>query len=89
MATAQLTKELEAERTRLLELLSAQHDPDRVARRKMQVLEFLRSSTENEKTGVVVLALQEVVDEILYNMLTQAKNSQSNPTLNRRIILQD
>lgn len=89
MATAQLTKELETERTRLLELLSAQHDPDRVARRKMQVLEFLRSNTDNEKTGVIVLALQEVVDEILYNMLTQAKNAQSNPTLNRKIILLD
>lgn len=84
-----LTKELETERIRLLELLSAQHDPDRIVRRKMQVLEFLRSNTDNEKTGVIVLALQQVVDEILYNMMTQAKNSQSNPTINRRIVLPD
>jgi len=80
--------ELKRERDKLMELLAAQHSPEQVAKRKKQIMEFLSSSASSEKTGVIALALDDVLEEMLFSMLKVAESNQ-NTVGARKIIIPD
>ena len=79
---------VESERSKLMELLEAQHDPAQVQRRMRQIKEFLESSMKHERSGIVALALSEILDYTLLGILKGAQGIQ-NATGAKRIILAD
>ncbi len=83
-----IANEIKKERDKLMELLAAQHNPDQVAKRKKQIMEFLSSSANSEKTGVIALALEQVLEDTLFSILKTAEHNQ-NTVGARKIIMPD
>lgn len=76
-AIVEVAVEAKESQDALLELIRAQSNPERVARRTQQILEYMRSNAGSEQTQVIALALRDASDKTLFALLQQAKQKQS------------